>query len=43
MLNETYDFSRLFLSYYDNQTQNLIKQSGNFWLQRIHETRRSWY
>ena len=43
MIDQTYDFSRLFLSYYDNETQQLIKKSGNFWLQRIDHTRCSWY
>ncbi len=43
MIDRTYDFSRLFLSFYDNETQSLIKQSGNFWLNRIDATRTSWY
>jgi hypothetical protein len=43
MLDTEYDFSRLFLSEYDETTQTLIKQSGNFWLNRIHATRCTWY
>lgn len=43
MINQEYDFSRLFLSFYDNETQKKIKESGNFWLQRIEHTRCTWY
>lgn len=43
MLNELYDFSRLFLSSYDEETQIKIKESGNFWLKRIDATRCTWY
>lgn len=31
MKDKLYDFSKLFLSYYDNDTQNIIKDCGNFW------------
>jgi hypothetical protein len=43
MLDELYDFSRLFLSSYDEETQTMIKESGNFWLKRIDATRCTWY
>lgn len=43
MLNKEYNFSCLFLSHYDQETQKLIKQSGNFWLNRIDHTRCTWY
>jgi hypothetical protein len=43
MLNEEYDFTKLFLSGYTYDMQNLIKKSGNFWLNEITETRCSWY
>jgi hypothetical protein len=43
MLHKEYDFSRLFLPFYDKATQELIKQSGNFWLQQIDHTRCTWY
>jgi hypothetical protein len=43
MINTQYDFSSLSLSTYDKETQDLIKASGNFWLQRINETRCIWY
>ena len=31
MIDTEYDFSCLFLSYYDDTTQKYIKQCGNFW------------
>jgi len=31
MIDQVFDFSKLFLSYYDYQTQQYIKQCGNFW------------
>ena len=31
MIDQTYDFSRLFLSYYDDKTKHYIKLCGNFW------------
>ena len=34
MLDETYDFSRLFLSNYSQETQEYIKYCGNFWMKR---------
>lgn len=43
MLDKTYEFSRLFLSSYDEETQRNIKESGNFWLKRIDATRCTWY
>ena len=43
MLDTEYDFSRLFLSFYDEETQRKIKESGNFWLKRIDATRCTWY
>jgi hypothetical protein len=41
MLDTRYDFSRLFLSFYDNDTQQYIKQCGNFWMNRC--TNYVWY
>ena len=35
MIDTVYDFSCLFLSSHNTEIQNLIKQSGNFWLQRL--------
>jgi len=32
MLHKEYDFSRLFLSFYSDEEQKLIKQCGNYWL-----------
>lgn len=43
MIDTEYDFSCLFLSNYDAETQKLIKQSGNFWLSCIDSTRCTWY
>lgn len=34
MLDQTYDFSCLFLSTYSKEQQDQIKQAGNFWLQK---------
>lgn len=34
MLDETYDFSRLFLSHYCQETQEYIKYCGNYWMIR---------
>jgi hypothetical protein len=31
MIDKTYDFSKLFLSYYNDETQQYIKQCGNYW------------
>lgn len=33
--DRTWDFSRLFLSYYDEVTQEEIKKNGNYWGQRL--------
>lgn len=43
MISTYYDFSSLLLSTYDNETQDLIKASGNFWLERIQVTKSKWY
>ncbi len=43
MLDTTYNFGCLFLSKYDEETQQKIKESGNFWLKRIDATRCTWY
>jgi hypothetical protein len=43
MIDIEYDFSCLFLSSHDSETQTKIKESGNFWLQRIDHTRCIWY
>ena len=43
MMTKTYDFSCLFVSSYDNDTQGLIKESGNHWLQKIDRTRCNFY
>jgi hypothetical protein len=43
MLDTQYDFSCLFLSSYPVETQTVIKDSGNFWLSEIPETRCTWY
>jgi hypothetical protein len=31
MIDETYDFSKLFLSYYNDETQQCIQKCGNYW------------
>jgi hypothetical protein len=41
MLDNQYDFSRLFLSFYDKDTQPYIKKCGNFWMKRC--TNVFWY
>jgi len=41
MVDQTYDFSRLFLSSYDVSTQNEIRRNGNYWSRRI--IGRNWY
>ena len=33
MKGRTYDFSRLFLSFYTEEQQSLIKECGNYWVQ----------
>ena len=35
MLDKEYDFSSLFLDNYDSNTQNYIKDCGNFWIYRL--------
>jgi hypothetical protein len=41
MLDTPYDFSRLFLSFYDKETQADIKKCGNFWMNK--RTKEVWY
>jgi len=41
MIDVPYDFSRLFLSHYDNDMQQYIKRCGNFWIKQ--KTNRLWY
>ena len=41
MINKVYDFSRLFLSYYDIDTQNYIKLCGNYWTNKL--AHMNWY
>jgi len=41
MIDQTYDFSRLFLSYYDAKVQEEIKKCGNYWINRL--TKNIWY
>ena len=41
MLDEKYNFSRLFLSYYEESDVNLIKESGNYWMNML--THNNWY
>jgi hypothetical protein len=40
-LEREWDFSCLFLSHYDEDTQNIIKMCGNYWMNRI--TKANWY
>jgi hypothetical protein len=35
MLDQTYDFSCLYLSHYSEEQQQQIKQAGNFWLKKL--------
>ena len=35
MLNQTYDFSRLFTSFYTEQQQQQIKECSEYWLQKL--------
>jgi hypothetical protein len=35
MIDQTYDFSKLFVSYYNDETQRYIKQCGNFWTSKF--------
>jgi len=41
MIDKTYDFSKLFLSYYNDEIKEYIKQCGNFWTHRF--TNRHFY
>jgi len=41
MLNTRYDFSRLFLNFYSEDQQRLIKQYGNYWTKKM--TNRIYY
>jgi len=41
MIDTPYNFSCLFLSYYDSSTQSHIKECGNYWMQNC--TRQQWY
>jgi len=41
LIDETYDFSKLFLSYYNDDIKQYIKQCGNFWTCRF--TNRPYY
>ena len=35
MLDQTYDFSALFLSHYTEEQQRQIKEQGNYWLKKL--------
>lgn len=41
MLDETFDFSRLFLSKYSEDEQRQIKANGNYWVKRF--CNKNWY
>lgn len=41
MINKEYDFSRLFMQYYNNEQIMRIKDYGNFWVNRL--TQKVWY
>ena len=43
MSENTYDFSRLFLSYYSNEQQEEIRKCGNFWIQKTCGPNIEWY
>ena len=43
MVNTTYDFSRLFLSYYSIEQQEEIKKCGNYWIKRTCGQGTEWY
>jgi hypothetical protein len=43
MLDTEYDFSCLFVQNYSPDIQSKLKESGNFWLMNIGETRCIWY
>lgn len=40
MLNQTYDFSPLFLSNYTEEQQKQIQESGNYWLEKLANQKR---
>jgi hypothetical protein len=40
-IDKTYDFSKLFLSSWDREEQQLIKKRGNYWCKRL--TGQNWY
>jgi hypothetical protein len=41
MIDMEYDFSRLFLSFYDGENQSAIKECGNYWIRKF--TGNDWY
>lgn len=41
MIDNIYDFSKLFLSYWDDNEQRLIKERGNFWCKKL--VKKDWY
>jgi len=43
MLDETYDFSCLSMTNYDDATQAVIKECGNFWTVRMNPLNGPWY
>ena len=43
MSENTYDFSRLFLSYYSNEQQEEIRKCGTYWIKRLCGTNTEWY
>jgi len=43
MINQQYDFSRLFLSYYSNEEQEEIRKCGTYWIKRWCGQEVEWY
>jgi len=43
MVNATYDFSRLFLSYYSIEQQEEIKKCGTYWVKKVCGQGTEWY
>lgn len=43
MLDQTYDFSCLFLSTYTEDQQRKIKEAGNYWLKKLTKTPHNYY
>ena len=41
MINKEYDFSKLFLDYYDSDTQKYIKTCGDYWIELL--LKKKWY